>query len=161
MDQRGKTPDRKKKIPLGAWMSVCCECWVLSGRGLCDGLITRPEESYRVWCAWVWSWSLEKWGGLGPQGAVQPLGGRGERQHLVSWTLADMLFTTHRSIVTICTTSLHIKISASCAQCIYVFREIPIIQTDCFPIQDEPVFVSQRTMCSLRGTDRICIYNSD
>jgi hypothetical protein len=21
---------------------------VLSGRGLCDGLITRPEESYRV-----------------------------------------------------------------------------------------------------------------
>jgi len=22
---------------------------VLSGRGLCDGLITRPEESYRLW----------------------------------------------------------------------------------------------------------------
>jgi len=21
----------------------------LSGRGLCDGLITRPEESYRMW----------------------------------------------------------------------------------------------------------------
>ena len=31
-------------------MSVCCECCVLSGRGLCDGLITLPEESYRVWC---------------------------------------------------------------------------------------------------------------
>jgi len=30
-------------------MSVCCECCVLSGRGLCDGLITRPEESYRLW----------------------------------------------------------------------------------------------------------------
>jgi len=30
-------------------MSVCCECWVLAGRGLCDGLITRPEESYRLW----------------------------------------------------------------------------------------------------------------
>jgi len=27
--------------------AVCC---VLSGRGLCDGLITRPEESYRLWC---------------------------------------------------------------------------------------------------------------
>jgi len=27
-------------------MDVCCECCVLSGRGLCDGLITRPEESY-------------------------------------------------------------------------------------------------------------------
>ena len=31
-------------------MSVCCECCVLSGRGLCDELITRPEESYRMWC---------------------------------------------------------------------------------------------------------------
>jgi len=41
------------RIPLGAWMSVCCECYVLSGRGLCDGLITRPEESYRLWCVVV------------------------------------------------------------------------------------------------------------
>jgi len=23
---------------------------LLSGRGLCDKLITRPEESYRLWC---------------------------------------------------------------------------------------------------------------
>jgi hypothetical protein len=38
------------RIPQQAWMSVCCECCVLSGRGLCDGLITRPEESYRAWC---------------------------------------------------------------------------------------------------------------
>ena len=30
------------------WLSVRCECCVLSGRGLCDGLITRPEMSYRV-----------------------------------------------------------------------------------------------------------------
>jgi hypothetical protein len=34
------------RIPPGAWMFVCSECCVLSGRGLCDGLITRPEESY-------------------------------------------------------------------------------------------------------------------
>jgi hypothetical protein len=27
-----------------------CECRVLSGRGLCDELIARPEESYRLWC---------------------------------------------------------------------------------------------------------------
>jgi hypothetical protein len=26
---------------------------VLSGRGLSDGLITRPEESYRLWCVLV------------------------------------------------------------------------------------------------------------
>jgi len=34
-------------------MFFCCECCVLSGRGLCDGLITRPEESYRLWFAVV------------------------------------------------------------------------------------------------------------
>jgi hypothetical protein len=27
-------------------MSVSCECCVLSGKGLCVGLITRQEESY-------------------------------------------------------------------------------------------------------------------
>jgi hypothetical protein len=37
------------QIPPEAWMFVCCECCVLSGRGLCDGLITRPEESYQLW----------------------------------------------------------------------------------------------------------------
>jgi hypothetical protein len=30
--------------PPEAWMSVSCECCVLSGRGLCVELITRPEE---------------------------------------------------------------------------------------------------------------------
>jgi hypothetical protein len=30
--------------------SVSCECCVLSGRGLCDELVPRPEESYRMWC---------------------------------------------------------------------------------------------------------------
>ena len=30
-------------------MFVCCESCVLSGRGLCDELITRPKESYRLW----------------------------------------------------------------------------------------------------------------
>jgi len=27
-------------------INVCSECYVLSGRGVCDKLITRPEESY-------------------------------------------------------------------------------------------------------------------
>jgi hypothetical protein len=34
-------------------IDVCCECCVLSNRGLCDELITRPEESYRLWCVVV------------------------------------------------------------------------------------------------------------
>ena len=38
------------RILLRAWIFVCCECRVLSGRGLCDELITRTEESYRLCC---------------------------------------------------------------------------------------------------------------
>jgi hypothetical protein len=39
------------RIPLGAWMfvvSICCVVLCCVGRGLCDGLITRPEELYSV-----------------------------------------------------------------------------------------------------------------
>ena len=31
-------------------MDVCYESCVLSSRGLCVGLIARPEESYRAFC---------------------------------------------------------------------------------------------------------------
>ena len=34
-------------------MFVRCECCVSPGRGLCDELITRPEESYWLWCVAV------------------------------------------------------------------------------------------------------------
>ena len=34
-------------------MYVCLMCYVLSGRSLCDELIARPEESYRMWCVVV------------------------------------------------------------------------------------------------------------
>jgi hypothetical protein len=37
------------RIPPRVWMFVCGVCRVSSGRGLCDELITRPEESYRLW----------------------------------------------------------------------------------------------------------------
>jgi len=46
-------------------MSVCCECCVLSGRGLCVYLITRPEEFYRLlWvvvCDLETSWMRKPW----------------------------------------------------------------------------------------------------
>jgi len=45
-------------------MDVCCECCVLSGRGLCDELITRPEESYWLWCVVCYletSWMRRPW----------------------------------------------------------------------------------------------------
>ena len=41
------------RIPSGAWIFVCCDCCVLSGRGICDELITRRGESYRLWCVVV------------------------------------------------------------------------------------------------------------
>ena len=47
------------RIPPDALMSVSCQCWELTGRGFCEGLITRPEESYWAWYIWVWSWSLD------------------------------------------------------------------------------------------------------
>ena len=37
------------RIPLGAWTFVCCDCCVSSRRVLCDELISRPEEFYRLW----------------------------------------------------------------------------------------------------------------
>jgi hypothetical protein len=50
-------------------MSVSCECCVLSGRGLCDEPITRPEESYRLWCVTVCDLMT---GGPGLRWAVEP-----------------------------------------------------------------------------------------
>jgi hypothetical protein len=51
------------RIPPGTWMS--CEGCVLSGRSLWDELITRPEESYRLWCVVVCdletSWMRGPW----------------------------------------------------------------------------------------------------
>jgi hypothetical protein len=46
-------------IPPEAWISVRCECCVLSGRCLYVGLTTRPEDSYRVLRVWVLSRSLD------------------------------------------------------------------------------------------------------
>jgi hypothetical protein len=48
-------------------MSASFQCCMLSGRDLCVGLITRPEEPYRVWC--VFECDRE---GPGPLGAVAP-----------------------------------------------------------------------------------------
>jgi hypothetical protein len=36
------------RIPPGTWMAVCCECCAWSGRGLCNVLITRAGDSYRL-----------------------------------------------------------------------------------------------------------------
>jgi hypothetical protein len=53
------------RISPGAWIFVWYDCCVLSGRGLCDELITRREESYRLRCVVVCdletSWMRRPW----------------------------------------------------------------------------------------------------
>jgi len=67
-------------------MDVCCECCLLSGRGLCDELITCQEESYRLWfvvvCDLETSWMRRHW----------PTGGGGLSRHRQT----DNQFTSFR-----------------------------------------------------------------
>jgi hypothetical protein len=69
-------------------MFVWCECCVLSGRGLCDELITRPGESYRLWCVVVCdletSWLRRPW----------PTGGcRVKNIYIVLWSMYTYTYT--------------------------------------------------------------------
>jgi len=52
--QQGRSPaEIVGSNPTGGMDIVSCECRVLSGRGLYDEPITRPEESYRLCCVVV------------------------------------------------------------------------------------------------------------
>jgi hypothetical protein len=46
----GSAATRLLRIPPRAWMFASCKCCVLACRCLCDELITRTEEYYRVCC---------------------------------------------------------------------------------------------------------------
>ena len=66
------------RIPPAAWMSVYCECCVLSGRGLCDELITLPEKSYRLRCVVVCDLETSRMRRPWPAGGLwRHRGGRG------------------------------------------------------------------------------------
>jgi hypothetical protein len=67
-------------------MSVCCECCVLSDRGLCDELITRPEESYRLWCVFVYD--LEN---LVNEEAMARVGPQGQKKYTVVRRVRDLV----------------------------------------------------------------------
>jgi len=53
-----RLPGLRVRIQSRSWLSVSYESCVLSGRVLCDGPITCPNEPYQVWCVWVWSLNL-------------------------------------------------------------------------------------------------------
>jgi hypothetical protein len=66
------------RIPAGAWMFVCL-CCVLSGRGLCDELITRPRgvlPTVARRCVWsgnlVWWWGHNHSHSHSPRWAAEP-----------------------------------------------------------------------------------------
>ena len=73
-------------------MFVCCECCVLSGRGLCDELITCPEEPYRLWwvvaCDLETSWIRRPWSN---GGAVEPKQTNKETNRAIRTVEADVL----------------------------------------------------------------------
>jgi len=69
-------------ISPGAWNPVSCACCVLSGTGLCIGLITHPQESYRVWFVWVSSWSLDNEEALAQWGLL-----RHGNKHMLCWRI--------------------------------------------------------------------------
>ena len=49
----GRSPAEIVSSNTTGGQDVFRECCVLSGRGLCDELIIRAEESYRLWCVVV------------------------------------------------------------------------------------------------------------
>ena len=70
-------------------MSVPCECCVLSRRGLCVGLITRPEESYRCGvseCDREASTMKRPW----PTGGLLSHGKKDPKQYLHKYTLREI-----------------------------------------------------------------------
>jgi hypothetical protein len=69
------------RMPLGAWMSVvsvvCC-----AGRGLWDGLITRPEKSYRLLCVVVCDLENLMKGRPGPLGGCSARNKQANKQNI-------------------------------------------------------------------------------
>lgn len=76
------------RIPPEKWMSVFCECRVLSGRGLCDEPIPCPKKSYRLWCATVYDLETPRmWRSCPSLGCCT----RGEKKEGVIWVQEAVL----------------------------------------------------------------------
>ena len=80
------------RIPPGAF--VCCECCVLSGKGLYVELITRPEESHRLWCIAMCDIGTTRmrrpWPALGRSAT-------GQKKVEYSWFILHTTLTKHSS----------------------------------------------------------------
>jgi hypothetical protein len=86
-------------------MDVCCACCVLSSRGLCDGLITRPDESCLLWRVVVCDQETSKTRRLKPATGlwkIQP-----------QWVVTPIKQTNNAQIY-ITTLSLYIMFTPTC-----------------------------------------------
>ena len=130
-------------------MFVCCDFCVLSGRGLCDELITRSEESYRLWCVVVCdletSWKRRPWP-IG--GAVAPI----------------------KKILLLCIMSSYVSVTSlrfsmfeiTCRS--FATKLVPLILYLAIPTQSSVISVQkvscpkdihlEWTYCSCQGTDK-------
>jgi hypothetical protein len=78
-------------------MFVCC---VLSGRGLCDELITRPEESYRMWRVVVCDHKKSPGrGGHSPRWAAEPERERERERETISCYKSVKLMQVFRPLL--------------------------------------------------------------
>jgi hypothetical protein len=77
-------------------MDICCECYVLSGRSLCDELITRPEESYRRDASLCVIKIPQEWGGHGPIWVAAPQ--KTNKQNLPEWPYWERSWQKHNGL---------------------------------------------------------------
>jgi len=63
---------------------------VLSGRRFCNGLFSRPGESNRMWCVWVWLWSLDSEEALAHKGLSHHGGKNPTAQIRITWNWSDI-----------------------------------------------------------------------
>jgi hypothetical protein len=97
------------RIPQWAWVSV--ECCVSSGRNLCDGLITRPDGSYRLRCVVVCDLGTSR-GGHGPCWAAAPQEKQNRKWHVKDNSLREARVSAYTDYICAIYWGFYYKVSS-------------------------------------------------
>ena len=118
------------RIPPAPWMFVCCECCVLSGRVLCDEMITRPEESYRLWCVVVCDLETSRmrrpWPALGRSATAPPPQKKYTFSNFSLFLWSKILNRRHSAVVSSSTSSSSQMVLQSKADLSLLKRLLPV-----------------------------------
>jgi hypothetical protein len=101
----GRSPSKTVGLNPARGMDVCSECSLLSSRGHCDEPITRPGESYRLWCVVVYHLETSSMKTL-----WTALGLRAKGKNIYIFTYDNTVLTNHSLIACIswkCYTNKH------------------------------------------------------